>query len=402
MLKISLALLCFLTVAAPAQAQQPTAGELQVQLVLAEPGDLIYSRYGHVAIRVIGPGMDTVFNFGVTNFKRKGYVKDFLTGRVIFWGKTRNWERTKAKTLKEDRTLKLFPVNLTQPQARALLARLQKAMQPEHREYYYDTFRKNCSTILRDELDISTKGAVTEQLQAMDSGLSFRDDVRVAFAEMPGLLAGCEIVPGPELDAPRTAWEMTYRPAYLTDALQKVMIERDGKQIPLVGPAKVIYTRQGDDPLPGWPHVGQAWISGIAAFFALLAFLAWRGGWRLKGALLLVWLLPAILLGALLEVVAVGTDWPDMQRNALVAVFVSLDLWLLWPVISLMRRRASPVLRWARGYLKVRLAVTVFIVLVGLFWPALGGPLPIRAFALAGLMLALGACTPPRAARGLV
>lgn len=379
---------------------QPPSEPLRAQLVLAEPGDLIYSRFGHVALRILGPGgYDQVFNFGVTNFKRAGYIQDFLEGRVIFWGKARGWKATADRTLREDRTLKVFPLNLTQPQIRALHQRLQRAMTPEHREYYYDTFRKNCSTILRDELDVSTEGAVAAQLKAMDSGLSFRDDVRVAFAELPGLLALCEIVPGPELDAPRSAWEMTYRPAYLTDVLQKVMIERDGAQVPLLGPAETLYTREGDDPLPGWPQIGQAWIFGVAAFFGLLAIIAWRKGPRARGAALLVWLPVATLLGLLLEIVAVGTSWPDMQNNALIAVFVSLDLWLIWPAISLLRGRQRRILRWAWRYSQIRLGLSAAIILIGLFWPALGGPLAARALALAGLTLALGACRPPRDAR---
>ena len=134
---------CSVGVALAATPRQPRALEL---LVFGLDDD-VFSRYGHVAVRVIEPdGRDRVFNFGVTSFNRPGYVAEFLEGRVKFWGKESSWARTLDGYKKADRDIVRHSLRLTPTQANALVARMEHDVLPEHREYIYDTFRENCAT----------------------------------------------------------------------------------------------------------------------------------------------------------------------------------------------------------------------------------------------------------------
>src|SRR5512143_531680 len=65
---------------------RPAAAPLRVELLLAGPGDELYTRFGHSALRVRGGGrFDLVYNYGYTNFDGPGLIPQFLRGRARFW-----------------------------------------------------------------------------------------------------------------------------------------------------------------------------------------------------------------------------------------------------------------------------------------------------------------------------
>ena len=374
----------------------PARAELTVELLVMGPGDDVFSRFGHVALRVIetggdGPGAlvarDRVFNFGITNFKRPNYIRDFLTGRVRFWGAARTYESTLSRFTRWDRTVTRYGLNLTQAQAQSLLVRLEHDVEPEHREYLYDTFRDNCATRLRDYLDEVTDGAVRARLEQDWPGRAYRDDVRQAFANLPHLLFLTEIIPGIPLDAPRSTWELTYHPARLALALATVNVSTDRGETSLVGAVTAAYTRQKPHPVFGWPDAGQAFIVWCALLIALLGLAARAAGPRARALLALLWLGPSSLLGVVLTVVAVGTIWPDMQQNWLLAAFVPLDGLLLIPAIRQLARGRTQSGAVMVGYLRLRFWLVALLTALGLMSAAFRGPLPPRLAAAAGLFL---------------
>jgi hypothetical protein len=372
----------------------PALAKPRVELLVMGPGGSFYERYGHAALRVTdGPGdADRVFNFGITNFKRPNYMAEFLGGRVRFWGNVKTWDYTIARYRREDRTLRRLPLNLSDEQAARLVAKLEHMVLPENREYVYDTFRDNCATKIRDYLDEVTGGAVKAALSDVPSERSFHDDVRVGFANLPHLLLPLELVPGPEMDAPRTLWEMTYHPVTLGEAMKRVQLPTG----PLVGPEVVEHTRAKPDPLTGWPLWGQALLWALAAVTAAVGWRLRRAGPRARAAWAFAWFVPTALFGALLVFVHLWSDWPDMRKNWLMAGFFVGDLWLVAPLWRMWRRRAESGGTAVASYLKLRIALMAAITLLGLFVAPLHGNLPPRALALAGLLLGL-ACLAPRA-----
>lgn len=360
----------------------------RVELVFIDVGDDAYSLYGHAGfLAVTDPaapiGDAELFNFGVTAFGDTDYVRDFLGGRVEFWGDSRPYGRQLARWKREDRTVVRAVIDLDRDVAARLIDQLRHDIAPERRNYVYDTFRDNCSTRLRDYLDRYTGGAVYAALGAVETERTYRDDVRVAYAGLAPLLALTEIVPGPELDRVRTPWELAYLPAALMSGLRMVTTDRG----PLLGEATVEYTRQGGDPREGWPHIGQAIVAAFALVTLLLALLAPRFGPRLRGALLAAWALGSAGLGLVLVAIGLGSAWPDMQRNALLVACPPTDLLLLVPAVALWRRRPAggPV---ARAYLAARAATTLLLLALTPLGGAFAGPYPARLLALVGVALA--------------
>lgn len=353
-----------------------------VEVIIVGPSEASYSLYGHAAMRVALPGEAVddarVFNFGITNFKRPNYVLDFLGGRVKFWGKIERWATVLRRWSRSDRTVTRYPVLLPADALRALVARMERDTQPEHREFVYDTFRENCATRLRDYLDTYSRGAVHQATANTPSGRAFRQDVRHAYSNSTSILLGTEIVPGVDLDAPRSVWEMMYRPEALGDALRTVTLA-DGS--PLLGPGITDHRRAGADPLDGSPQHGQIILLVIALLFFVLGWFIHDRGPRIRGGTLAGIVLLSTALGVLLLWVASMTDWPDMQRNPLIFALVPLDLFLLWPALRLFidgETGPAPIARW---YLLARLTVGGVLVLLTPLIGALNGPIPPRLLA---------------------
>ncbi len=369
----------------------------RVELVFADAGDDVYSLYGHAAMLVVtdedAPIEDAeLFNFGVTAFTEDGYVQKFLGGRVQFWGDVRRYGRQLGRWRKADRTVVRRAVDLDPAAVDRLITHLRLDITRERRDYVYDTFRENCATRLRDYLDEYTGGAVYAALGPVMTPRSFRDDVREAYAGLLPLLLPTEVVPGVALDRPRSLWERAYLPAALVDGLGMVTTPR-GR---LLGETTVDHRRAGPDPRAGWIHIGQAIIGGWALALLLLALLVPRFGRRLRGGLLAAHALGATGLGALLIVVGLGSDWPDMQRNWLLAAVPPTDVVLLIPAFALLRGRpAGGAL--TRGYLLARLATTGLLIAATPWLDAVHGPLLPRLAALAGLALAWRALDRPEA-----
>lgn len=380
----------------PAPDEDAPAGP-RVELVFVGVGDDPYSLYGHAAMLVLedpeAPIEDAeLFNFGVTAFTEDGYVQKFLGGRVQFWGDSRRYGRQLEKWREADRTVVRRVVDLDPEATARLITHLRLDITRERRDYVYDTFRENCATRLRDYLDLYSGGAVFAALGPIMTARSFRDDVREAYAGLPPLLMLTEVVPGVELDRPRTLWERAYLPAALVDGLSMVTTARG----PLLGETTVDHRRAGPDPRAGWIHIGQALVAAFGVLFALGAVFAPRLGRRARGALLAAWALGAAGLGALLVLVGLGSDWPDMQRNWLLLAVPPTDLCLLVPAIALLRRRPAAG-SLTRGYLALRIGSTALLIALTPVWPAITGPLVPRLAALAGVLLAWRALDRPEA-----
>lgn len=368
----------------------------RVELVYAGANDDFPSLYGHTAMLAFTRPDQRVedaeiFNFGVTHPPtREGYVLQFIGGRVEFWGDIRRYGRQLRGWKRADRTVVRIPVNLDTAAAERLIARMRRDTSDAHKMYVYDTFRENCSTRLRDYLDEYSGGAVYGALGNLPTGQSYRDDVREHYAPVWPVLLLTEIVPGIDLDKPRTMYERAYLPAMTVTALRMVSVP-SGE--PLLGPAIVDNLRQGADPHDGWPHIAQAIIYGFGLLVLLVALVVPRLGSRARGLIWLFWLGGSLLYTTTLLLVGLTSDWPDMQRNFALVAWPPTDLILLLPAIQLVRRRRFTG-DWVRIYLMLRAASTVVLVALTPLWSAIDGPLHVRVVALAGLLLAWRALRP--------
>ncbi len=360
-----------------------------MELVIVGPGEDYTTLYGHAALRIIDdpnrPETARIFNFGITAFDQPDLAREFIQGRVVFWGDVGLYDATLAGWKRDDRSVKRYPVLLGDGARRRLLARLERDVAPEHRQYVYDTFRENCATRLRDYLDTYSGGTVFATHGGVDGGRAFRQDVREAYSNHTGLLLVTELMAGVDTDRPRTAWELMYRPEYMADQLALVVLP-GGKA--LLGEPVVDHQRQGTDPRDGSPHHGQMFWWALAVLVALIGWWMPGRGPRVRGGVLAVTVLLTSLIGGVMLWLQLTSAWPEMQRNPSVLAFVPLDVALLWPAGRLlMGGDAGGAV--ARPWLLGRLVVGIGLVALTPVLSPLAGPLAPRVLGVALTFLAL-------------
>jgi len=222
---------------APAFAQENPTGDvatsLRIGVVTMTPGDEYWSRFGHNAILVVddAAGTRTSYNFGYFDFDQPGFLARFLRGDMLYRLVALPLEQDLATYEYEGRGVTLQWLNLSPEESTKLRDHLAWHARPENAEYRYDYFTSNCSTKVRDALDVALDGALGKQLDGRSHGLTYRAEALRLGADLPWLYLGMHAGLGPFADKPLTIREESFVPRRFADALAEA---RNARGEPLV------------------------------------------------------------------------------------------------------------------------------------------------------------------------
>src|SRR6185295_15319198 len=105
---------------------------------------------------------------------------------------------------------------------------------PEHRFYFYDYYRDNCSTRIRDAIDRVLGGAIL-RYGSRPSALTWRDETRRLDENNAAIYTGMLVVLGQSVDAVMSRWEQMFLPMRLREHLDSIRIrDSAGTERPLV------------------------------------------------------------------------------------------------------------------------------------------------------------------------
>ncbi len=187
--------------------------DITVSLITCYPGPEIYELYGHTALRVHGEGIDSVWNFGVFDFRQPNFVYRFVKGETDYMvaGYPFEWFLPEY----EERGSKVVEqvLNLTPNEANAIHKALQKNALPENRVYRYNYIRDNCATRPRDIIEQATGGPAIYPDTLLYR--SFRDERRVYDRNYTWYQLGIDLALGMEIDKPLTVREQAFVPMEL-------------------------------------------------------------------------------------------------------------------------------------------------------------------------------------------
>ena len=270
--------LAALLLSGPAAAQR--TGEpgdaLRVWLVTAGPGDAVWERYGHNALRVLDTrtGRDVSYNWGVFDFRQADFAARFLRGRMLYTLAVMRTDVMIDQYREADREVTLQELDLTPAEKSALRAAARENALPGNRDYAYRYFLDNCSTRVRDLLDRVLGGALRRAFAGRATGLSYRDHTRRLAQVDPLALTGADLLLGAPADRPISAWEELFLPLALRDRLRAVRITRGGETRPLVR-AEEVAAPAARPPEPAEP---PAWLGRHLAAGLLLGVVLAAGG----------------------------------------------------------------------------------------------------------------------------
>jgi hypothetical protein len=242
------------------------------------PGDDAFLRFGHNAIRVEDPqtGADLVYNFGTFRFDNPTLILDFLTGKFRYWLSVVPFSGTVQRYKRENRDVIVQELALSPRAAFEMNAALRENAMPENRDYLYDYYRDNCSTRVRDAVDVALGGALRTGTQ--DPGeMTLREHTLRAVAHDFWLYLGLDIAMGAYIDQPETRWSEMFLPEKLHDGLASLS---DAAAAPIVRRRDVVYEAVARDGIAAKPpnRLLQFLLFGIGlgCVFALLGSVSRR------------------------------------------------------------------------------------------------------------------------------
>jgi hypothetical protein len=250
-LHAAVALLLALSLAPSGLRAQDAGDQLTVYLATYGPGDAVWEKFGHNAIWIhdATTGTTASYNYGMFAFDQPGFIPRLMRGDMLYSMGVREADEEIAIYSYFDRDVVLQRLNLAPSQRHALREFLEWNWLPENREYLYDYFRDNCSTRLRDALDLALGGALSRSLRGVPTGQTYRShSLRLTAGSLPtyaGLLLGL----GSPTDVPIDAWAEGFIPMELAAHIRGVEVaDGDRRVLPLVAEERVVY--QSRRPLP--------------------------------------------------------------------------------------------------------------------------------------------------------
>ncbi|GEM_PF-74333 len=204
------------------------ADSLTVSVVTCYPGPEIYELCGHSAVRVKGEGRDSVWNFGMFNFREPNFVYRFVKGETDYMcvGYPFAWflpeyQKRGSKVVEQE-------LNLTQPEARKLLALLQTEALPQNCRYRYNYVKDNCATRILDRID----DAVSSRVAYPDSVAyaTFRNEMRAYHRDYPWYQFGIDLALGSGIDYSLNSREEMFVPVEMMKKMETARLA-DGRSL---------------------------------------------------------------------------------------------------------------------------------------------------------------------------
>lgn len=129
-----------------------TDAELKISIITCDPGNDLYSIYGHSAVRIQDSlqGTDVVYNYGTFDFTAPNFYWNFTRGKLDYYLDVDTYERFSAIYQHEKRPIHEQVLILDSLSAFRVDSFLKWNSQEENKKYKYDFLYDNCSTRIRD------------------------------------------------------------------------------------------------------------------------------------------------------------------------------------------------------------------------------------------------------------
>ncbi|MDR3247597.1 MAG: DUF4105 domain-containing protein [Treponema sp.] len=210
----------FLAAQTPATAQ--TGDDLTIKVAIMGPGSELYFWWGHIALVIEDnlSGQASFYDYGVFSFDTENFYVNFAMGRLLYSCRASPAEWNYYEYRRNNRDITLYTLDLP-PETREEVWRFAEInVRPENRDYYYHHFKDNCSTRIRDIVDLATAGQFKESLGEAPSAFTLRQQVRRHTWFDPFMDWLLNFLMGQEIDVPITAWQEMFLPQAVGDYIQ--------------------------------------------------------------------------------------------------------------------------------------------------------------------------------------
>ena len=338
-----------LTPQAPVVSPTEAGSEITISLITVGQGPAIWERFGHNAIWVedLGRGTSRTYNYGMFDFRQESFELRFIRGRMLYSMMSGNPQAEFRQYRAQNRSVWVQELNLTPAQRVELRDFLEWNDLPENRDYRYDYYLDNCSTRIRDALDLVLGGEIRRQTENVMTDRTLRFHTQRLTTDNVPYYTGLLILLGPSVDRPISQWQEMFLPLSVMEHLRGVTVPGpDGTRQPLVLAERVVHESTGPAPDAVPPSWGLRY---LLAGIVLASILWWLGGGTSRGTrwaftgLATLWALVMGVLGTVLLGLWVGTDHAVAYWNENLFLFSPLAIALAFkiPLLAFGVQRAT-------------------------------------------------------------
>ncbi|MDR3337747.1 MAG: DUF4105 domain-containing protein [Treponema sp.] len=204
-----------------AQTKPGRGDYLTVKVAVMGPGDELYFWWGHIALVIDDAvtGESRFFDYGIFSFEADHFFSNFALGRLRYSCGVSPAERSYRAYRNTNRDITLYTLDLP-PQVREEVRRFAETnVLPENKYYWYHHFKDNCSTRIRDIIDLATAGQFKAVLGSAPARYTLRQEVMRHTWFNPFFDWFFSFLMGQDIDVPITVWEEMFLPQAVGDRI---------------------------------------------------------------------------------------------------------------------------------------------------------------------------------------
>ena len=208
----------------------------KISIITSGPGEALYEKFGHTAIRVKDPvlQLDLIYNYGIFDFENPTFYVDFIKGYMKYKLARYPFYLALKSNQQDKRWVKEQVLNLTETQKNKFFQILEINATPKNAGYFYDPFFDNCSTKPRDIIKKVVGDNLIFRDKFVSEKLSLRQLMNKEIHPNTWGSLGINVALGNRLDKTATANERLYLPDYVYEALNSYKVTKVGKDENLV------------------------------------------------------------------------------------------------------------------------------------------------------------------------
>ena len=334
-------------------AQHLKPSDIRISLLTAAPGDELYLRFGHNAIRVKIDAFDydAVYNYGTFDFNQPNFYVNFARGRMLYHLSKSSYDRFMAEYMYENRAMREQVFDLDSVQTMFVYQFLENNYLPENRHYRYHFFLDNCATRIRDLMMQTFEGITLPEPQGTPT---YRDLLHHYLKEHPWGKFWIDIALGLPTDQKTDMYAQMFLPDYVFDAFANVL--HNGR--PVVKQTKDIFIPDQSAFQPNSPITPTIICCFILALAALFLYVQ-------KGSNVFDFILFFIvgLVGVLVIFLWFFTDHTNTLNN--LNIIWALPTHIVMTFFLLSRQRNN----FTRKYFLITAIISMLLVVTWVFLP---------------------------------
>jgi hypothetical protein len=254
------------------------ADNLLFKIAIYGPSDEIFIWWGHAALIVENTrwNFSRVFDWGIFSYPGDSFLMNFLRGNVRY--KVTEGRLDLDQYIEEDRDITVYTLNLDRKAKETILSYAENRVLPENCYYDYHEFRDNCSTGVRDIIDLGIGGQLKTASGSITGRFGIRQHVRRFTWFRPFSDWFLSFLMGRNLDEKITVWDEMFLPVEIArNIIDFTYIDDSGNERRLVSSAQIVNISKSrppvlNEPISTWPFALMAGLITAALLFFLNAW----------------------------------------------------------------------------------------------------------------------------------